>query len=141
LARHLGLMLSNWHETICARRSRRIPMLQLPLERFSRAKNKFYHALFCCKSHLAWPYNFNYWTGGSRVDLPTAPKWCSLQKTISLSNITLVGQRNVSYEGEDCVAFQLTKVTNNITSNFSSFMTMRNCSARQMIACRVRKYN
>lgn len=73
------------------------------------------------------------------MDLPSAPKWCSLQKTISLSNITLVGQRNTSYEGKDCVAFQLSKVTNNITSNFSSFMTMRNCSARQMIACRVQK--
>ena len=94
---------------------------------------------FAVKIISAWPYNFNYWTGGSRVDLPRAPKWCSLEKTISLSNITLVGQRNVSYEGKDCVAFQLTKVTNNITSNFSSFMTMRNCSARQMIACRVWK--
>ncbi|XP_059485547.1 uncharacterized protein LOC132202576 isoform X2 [Neocloeon triangulifer] len=91
---------------------------------------------FACFENLlkGWQYNLNYWTDGSRLDSPTNPKWCSLKKFVG--NLTLEGQNNASYVDKDCIGLQITKTTNNITSYFSSSLGMRNCSARQMIACR-----
>ncbi|XP_065344265.1 uncharacterized protein LOC135942195 [Cloeon dipterum] len=83
-----------------------------------------------------WQYNLNYWTSGSRVDSPANPKWCSLKKFVNLSSIALEGQSNLSYVDRDCVGLQISKTTNNVTSYFNSSLGMRNCTARQMFACR-----
>ncbi|CAB3379107.1 Hypothetical predicted protein [Cloeon dipterum] len=84
-----------------------------------------------------WQYNLNYWTSGSRVDSPANPKWCSLKKFVNLSSIALEGQSNLSYVDRDCVGLQISKTTNNVTSYFNSSLGMRNCTARQMFACRL----
>jgi len=94
---------------------------------------------------LDWRLNFNYWTGATRQDFVVGGvKWCPASRTNVSSSLPwglLGGSENATLLGKlDCVALKVGQTKTNFTTSFFGKLLMRNCSNKQMIACRVTKF-
>jgi len=93
------------------------------------------------KVETAWKFNYNYWTGATRQDFPAiGSQWCPMRVNVS-SPWELIGAKNASLIGKaDCIAFTVGRIKSNVSTQFFGNLTYRNCSQRQMLACRVHFY-
>jgi hypothetical protein len=89
-------------------------------------------------SRLAWKLSFNYWTGATRKDFATVgSSWCPGNIEVE-SPWGIANEKDVALFGKsDCLAISITKNTTAMGNIFRAKMVYRNCSQRQMLACRV----
>jgi hypothetical protein len=87
-----------------------------------------------------WKMNYNYWTGFSRKGfVSNKGSWCPTRnhqplsklpwKVNNLANTSLVGVA-------DCLALTISILKTNVSTKYTGRLSFRNCSQRQMAACR-----